>query len=156
MTPDLLKMSFRATGILPVDKTQIPAEAFAPSAALDRLHHQPTLEPAPAPESAPEPAPAPESAPEPAPESTSANDTPEEDLITLPITAEELAGLQGLVIEVEGGDPISLDLSGIDDMPFVPFIPSQQDAVNNMFGLQPATSSAASKKKTQHLVAIDC
>ena len=166
MKPELLKKAFLATGILPVDRTQIPDQAFLPASALDRVPE----DPAPA-----LPDPVLDALPSTStslPSTSSATAGPAEDhgedaaaaaeaqpttdllpedldqLVTLPITAEDVAGLQGLVIEVEGGDPISLDLHGLGEHPFVPSAPSTsvQIDVDTIFGIKQATKSPANKK----------
>ena len=145
MTPDLLKKAFEATSIIPVYRTKLPPKAFAPSpvlncAALPASNNSKpdtTLSTSAA-----------DAAEELAANLLAENDQAEtyqdsvelaisqehseanhlieamdghDHLVTLPITAEEVVGMQGLIIEAEGGDPICLDVNMVGKLPIAKF-----------------------------------
>jgi hypothetical protein len=69
-------------------------------------------------------------------------------LVALPLTADDVAGLKDLVIEVEGGDNIKIDLHGL----WIPLAPSPSplQSVQKLFAVPiPSTPASSNPKKRQ-------
>jgi hypothetical protein len=68
-------------------------------------------------------------------------------LVALPLTADDVAGQKDLVIEVEGGDNIKIDLHGLS-IPLAPS-PSPLQSVQKLFAVLTPSTPASNPKKRQ-------